>query len=86
LPDTLNKFNRIFSTSSPTYPASVKVVASAITKGTFNFLAKVRANKVLPHPVGPNNKILLFSNSISSLSLLFLLFNLFFSLLLIFLL
>ena len=65
---TLSKFSKIFSTSSPTYPASVKVVASAITKGTFSFLAKVLANKVFPHPVGPNNRILLFSNSTSSRS------------------
>ena len=53
-------FKRIFSTSSPTYPASVKVVASAIAKGTFNILANVLASNVLPHPVGPNNRILLF--------------------------
>jgi len=31
----------MFSTSSPTYPASVKVVASAIAKGTFKNFAKV---------------------------------------------
>ena len=53
-------FKRIFSTSSPTYPASVNVVASAIANGTFSILAKVLANKVFPHPVGPSNKTLLF--------------------------
>ena len=57
----------MFSTSSPTYPASVSVVASAIVKGTSKSLAKVCANKVLPLPVGPNRRILLFPNSTSSL-------------------
>ena len=54
-------FKRIFSTSSPTYPASVKVVASAIAKGTFIFCARVRANSVFPEPVGPISKTLDFS-------------------------
>ena len=40
----------MFSTSSPTYPASVNVVASAIAKGTFNILARVWASSVLPQP------------------------------------
>ena len=31
----------MFSTSSPTYPASVSVVASAIANGTFKILARV---------------------------------------------
>ena len=57
----------MFSTSSPTYPASVSVVASAIVKGTSKSLAKVCASKVLPLPVGPNRRILLFPNSTSSL-------------------
>ena len=48
----------MFSTSSPTYPASVKVVASAIVKGTSRTLARVCANKVLPQPVGPTRRIL----------------------------
>ena len=50
----------MFSTSSPTYPASVSVVASAIANGTFKILANVWARSVLPHPVGPNNNMLLF--------------------------
>ena len=56
----------MFSTSSPTYPASVSVVASAIANGTFNIFANVLASKVFPHPVGPNNKTLLFWISTSS--------------------
>jgi len=36
-----NNLDNIFSTSSPTYPASVSVVASAIAKGTPNILASV---------------------------------------------
>src|SRR2546427_299486 len=38
----------IFSTSSPTYPASVSVVASAIVKGTRSIFASVWASRVLP--------------------------------------
>ena len=56
----------MFSTSSPTYPASVNVVASAIANGTFKNFANVWAKSVLPEPVGPNNNILLFWSSISS--------------------
>ena len=55
----------MFSTSSPTYPASVSVVASAIANGTFNILARVWASNVFPHPVGPNNNTLLFCLSTS---------------------
>ena len=66
LADWIN-FKSIFSTSSPTFPASVRVVASAIAKGTFNTFAKVCASNVLPQPVGPNNKILLFWISTSSI-------------------
>ena len=55
----------MFSTSSPTYPASVNVVASAIVKGTSKIRANVCANRVLPHPVGPISKILDFESSIS---------------------
>jgi len=58
----------MFSTSSPTYPASVSVVASAIANGTSNIFASVFASNVFPHPVGPNNRILLFCISTSSLS------------------
>ena len=50
----------MFSTSSPTYPASVKLVASAIANGTSKKRAKVCANKVFPLPVGPNIIILDF--------------------------
>jgi hypothetical protein len=52
--------SRIFSTSSPTYPASVRVVASAIAKGTFRVLAKVCARRVFPLPVGPSKRTLDF--------------------------
>ena len=48
----------MFSTSSPTYPASVNVVASAMVKGTSRMVAKVLAMSVLPEPVGPNNRTL----------------------------
>ena len=57
----------MFSTSSPTYPASVSVVASAIANGTFSIFANVFANNVFPHPVGPSNNMLLFWISTSSL-------------------
>ena len=63
-------FKSIFSTSSPTYPASVNVVASAIANGTFNILARVCASNVLPEPVGPNKSMLLFCSSTSSSALL----------------
>ncbi|CAB4635303.1 unannotated protein [freshwater metagenome] len=56
----------MFSTSSPTYPASVKAVASAIAKGTLSMRAKVCAIKVLPQPVGPSIKIFDLANSIPS--------------------
>jgi hypothetical protein len=55
----------MFSTSSPTYPASVSVVASAIVNGTLSNLANVSARSVLPEPVGPINKILLLLSSTS---------------------
>ena len=57
---SLNDFRRIFSTSSPTYPASVSAVASAIANGTFRIFARVCARSVFPHPVGPSIRILLF--------------------------
>ena len=63
LTGTDDNLTKIFSTSSPTYPASVKVVASAIVKGTSNILAKVCAKRVFPQPVGPTNKIFDFDNS-----------------------
>src|SRR5699024_11317293 len=53
--------------SSPTYPASVRDVASAIANGTFKIRANVCASNVLPLPVGPIIAMLLFANSTSSL-------------------
>ena len=55
----------MFSTSSPTYPASVSVVASAMAKGTFSLWASVWAIRVLPDPVGPTRRTLLFWSSMS---------------------
>ena len=60
---------RILSTSSPTYPASVIPVASHIANGTSKYSAILRANIVLPHPVGPNISTLVFSNLIFLLGL-----------------
>jgi hypothetical protein len=57
--------SRMFSTSSPTYPASVSVVASPMAKGTLSMRASVLASSVLPHPVGPTMSTLDFSNSTS---------------------
>ena len=56
---------RIFSTSSPTYPDSVRDVASHTAKGTFKVRAKVSAKRVFPHPVGPTSKMLVFWSSMS---------------------
>ena len=58
----------MFSTSSPTYPASVRLVASARAKGTFRMRARVWASRVLPQPVGPSSKMLDFCSSTSSTS------------------
>ena len=55
-----SKLKIIFSTSSPTYPASVSVVASAIVKGTLRNFANVFASSVFPEPVGPTKRTLLF--------------------------
>src|SRR6516162_7411188 len=55
----------MFSTSSPTYPASVSVVASAIVKGTSRMRASVWASSVLPEPVGPISRIFDFVSSTS---------------------
>ena len=55
----------MFSTSSPTYPASVRVVASATANGTSSISANVWASNVFPHPVGPINKILDFCNFVA---------------------
>src|SRR5437588_12599142 len=51
----------MFSTSSPTYPASVSVVASAMVKGTSRMRARVCANSVLPEPVGPISRMFDFA-------------------------
>ena len=56
----------MFSTSSPTYPASVSAVASAIANGTFSSLASVCASRVLPEPVGPSSKMFDFASSTPS--------------------
>jgi hypothetical protein len=55
----------MFSTSSPTYPASVSEVASAMANGTFRILARVCARRVLPEPVGPISRMLDFCSSTS---------------------
>ena len=46
--------------SAEKVPASVSVVASAMAKGTFRSLASVWARSVLPEPVGPSIRMLLF--------------------------
>ena len=56
----------MFSTSSPTYPASVRAVASAIANGTFKIRASVWASSVLPDPVGPSSMMLDFATSTTS--------------------
>ena len=56
----------MFSTSSPTYPASVRLVASAIVNGTWRIFASVWASSVLPEPVGPMSRTLDFSSSTSA--------------------
>src|SRR6516225_492114 len=55
----------MFSTSSPTYPASVSVVASAMVKGTSRMRASVCASSVLPEPVGPISRMFDFASSTS---------------------
>ena len=55
----------MFSTSSPTYPASVRVVASAIVNGTWRSRASVWARSVLPVPVGPISMMFDFCSSTS---------------------
>ena len=56
----------MFSTSSPTYPASVSEVASAIVKGTLRIFASVCASNVLPDPVEPTNIMFDLLSSTSS--------------------
>ncbi len=55
----------MLSTSRPTYPTSVNLVASTFTKGALTSLAKRRAISVFPTPVGPF--IIIFLGVISSL-------------------
>mmetsp|Transcript_9916 Transcript_9916/g.34569 ORF Transcript_9916/g.34569 Transcript_9916/m.34569 type:complete len:308 (+) Transcript_9916:1594-2517(+) len=66
--DSCSSLCRMFSTSSPTYPAWVSDVASAWTKGTWAILASVFARSVLPLPVGPTSSTLLLSGITSSSS------------------
>ncbi len=56
----------MFSTSSPTYPASVSVVASAMVNGTFRMRASVWASSVFPLPVGPRSRMFDFWSSTPS--------------------
>ena len=42
--------------SSPTYPASVSVVASAMVNGTFNIFAMVLAKRVFPGTGGTDEQ------------------------------
>ncbi len=58
----------MFSTSSPTYPASVRLVASAIVNGTFRKRASDWARSVLPEPVGPMSRMFDFWSSTSSVA------------------
>jgi len=57
----------MFSTSSPTYPASVRLVASPMANGTFRIFASVCARYVFPHPVGPSITMFDFCSSTSLL-------------------
>jgi hypothetical protein len=59
-------FRRMFSTSSPTYPASVSAVASAIANGTLSIRASVWARSVFPQPEGPSRRMFDFWSSTSS--------------------
>src|SRR5271169_4648307 len=60
-----SSFRMMFSTSSPTYPASVRVVASTMAKGTSSILARVWASRVLPVPVGPINMMFDFAAALA---------------------
>ena len=64
-PAACSSFRMMFSTSSPTYPASVSVVASTMAKGTESILASVWASSVLPVPVGPTSRMLALVSSMS---------------------
>src|SRR5262249_47756709 len=58
----------ICSTSRPTYPTSVNLVASTLMKGAPASLARRREISVLPTPVGPIIRMFLGSTSSRSLS------------------
>ena len=60
-----NKSRTICSTSRPTYPTSVNLVASTLIKGASASFANLRAISVFPTPVGPIIRI--FFGRISSL-------------------
>ena len=60
----------MFSTSSPTYPASVSVVASAMVNGTFNNLANVSASKVCRYPLARSEECCSASSTSASLRVL----------------
>jgi hypothetical protein len=64
-PAAWSSLRMMFSTSSPTYPASVSVVASTMVKGTESRRASVCASSVLPVPVGPISRMLDFCSSTS---------------------
>src|SRR5271157_637207 len=49
------------STSSPTYPASVRLVASPMTRGTLRYEAGDLTRWVLPEPLEPISRMLDFS-------------------------
>src|SRR5271157_5283029 len=58
-------FDSRVSTSSPTYPASVRLVASPMTSGTFKYAARDLTRWVLPEPEGPISRMLDFSTTTS---------------------
>ena len=62
--DTSTISRIIESTSRPTYPTSVNLVASTFTKGASTSFASLLAISVLPTPVGPI--IIMFLGTISS--------------------
>ncbi len=64
-PAACSSLRMMFSTSSPTYPASVSVVASTMVKGTESSLARVWASSVLPVPVGPMSRMFDLVSSMS---------------------
>ena len=65
--EMLNKLYTICSTSLPTYPTSVNLVASTFTNGASANLDNRLEISVLPTPVGPIIKIF-FGNTSSFIS------------------